>query len=372
MSKRPEHENPPDIYYDDENAKKYHVNSRIRNIQRKLTERAIELLQLPADQPCHILDLGCGTGLSGEVLAERGHSWVGMDISRSMLGIAKNREFVESDFDEDEDNEDDDDEVDDDEADDDDDQADDSAASENEEEVDQALEERKKWREVMHGDMGNGVPFRPGVFDGVISISVVQWLCNVDRKGQVPQRRLRELFQTLYNSMRRGARAVLQFYPESPQQMNMITQAAMKCGFGGGMVVDFPHSTRAKKYYLVIYAGTTGSGGYVPPKPLTENEDDEYEFTDEEYSGEEDEEEDEDEDENTRKRKIAGRVRVDGRDRRNKFAAAAADRKKRRKDNRPMTGTKEWVLLKKSQRRKFGLETKPDNKYTMRRRRPKF
>lgn len=28
----------------------------------------------------------CGSGLSGEVLTEQGHYWVGFDISKSMLG----------------------------------------------------------------------------------------------------------------------------------------------------------------------------------------------------------------------------------------------------------------------------------------------
>jgi 18S rRNA (guanine1575-N7)-methyltransferase len=41
---------------------------------------------------------------------------------------------------------------------------------------------------------------------------------------------------------------VFQFYPETPQQMELITQAAMKAGFTGGAVVDYPNSTRAKKY----------------------------------------------------------------------------------------------------------------------------
>ena len=27
----------------------------------------------------------------------------------------------------------------------------------------------------------HGVPFRPGVFDGCVSISAIQWLCNADR-----------------------------------------------------------------------------------------------------------------------------------------------------------------------------------------------
>jgi 18S rRNA (guanine1575-N7)-methyltransferase len=35
----------------------------------------------------------------------------------------------------------------------------------------------------------------------------------------------------------------------------MITTAAMRCGFGGGVIVDYPNSSKAKKLYLVISAG---------------------------------------------------------------------------------------------------------------------
>lgn len=56
------------------------------DIQVQMTERAVELLILPEDTPCFILDIGCGSGLSGSVLEEQGHFWVGLDISTSMLG----------------------------------------------------------------------------------------------------------------------------------------------------------------------------------------------------------------------------------------------------------------------------------------------
>jgi 18S rRNA (guanine1575-N7)-methyltransferase len=55
-------------------------------IQTTLTERALELLCLPPDQPAFLLDLGCGSGLSGEVLTEANHTWIGLDISSAMLG----------------------------------------------------------------------------------------------------------------------------------------------------------------------------------------------------------------------------------------------------------------------------------------------
>ena len=60
-------------------------SSRIMEIQGEMSERAIELLLLPEDTSCLILDLGCGSGLSGNVLEESGHSWIGLDISSSML-----------------------------------------------------------------------------------------------------------------------------------------------------------------------------------------------------------------------------------------------------------------------------------------------
>lgn len=46
----------------------------------------MELLMLPEDEPCYVLDIGCGSGLSGSVLDEQGHVWVGIDISPAMLG----------------------------------------------------------------------------------------------------------------------------------------------------------------------------------------------------------------------------------------------------------------------------------------------
>ena len=53
-----------------------------------MTERALELLNLPEESDMLLLDIGCGSGISGEVVSENGHYWVGFDISRSMLSYS--------------------------------------------------------------------------------------------------------------------------------------------------------------------------------------------------------------------------------------------------------------------------------------------
>lgn len=46
--------------------------------------------------------------------------------------------------------------------------------------------------------------------------------------------------------------------------MELVTAQAMKAGFYGGVVVDYPNSTKAKKFFLVLM-----TGGNLPlPKGL--------------------------------------------------------------------------------------------------------
>jgi SAM-dependent methyltransferase len=95
-----------------------------------MSERAVELLALTPGEKLHLLDVGCGTGLSGELLTELGHTWTGVDVSPSMLDVAQ-KEGCEGD--------------------------------------------------LIVNDIGEGLPFRAGTFDGAISISTVQWLCNIKK-----------------------------------------------------------------------------------------------------------------------------------------------------------------------------------------------
>ncbi|KAF6145357.1 hypothetical protein GIB67_016818 [Kingdonia uniflora] len=231
MSSRPEFQAPPEIFYNETEARKYTSSSRIVEIQSKLSERALELLDLPNDGvPRLLLDIGCGSGLSGETLSENGQQWIGLDISDSMLDVALERE-VEGD--------------------------------------------------LLLSDMGQGLGFRDGVIDGAISISAVQefdlfsvfdkqWLCNADKSSHVPRLRLKAFFGSLYRCLARGAKAVFQMYPESVAQRELILGYAMRAGFSGGVVVDYPHSTKARKEYLFLTCGPP-SMSLALPKAVVED-----------------------------------------------------------------------------------------------------
>ena len=68
--------------------------------------------------------------------------------------------------------------------------------------------EKETEGELYECDMGQGFSFRPGVFDGAVSISVLQWLFVAARKDQIPHKRVSKFFTSLYNCLGRNARAV--------------------------------------------------------------------------------------------------------------------------------------------------------------------
>lgn len=109
------------------------------------------------------------------------------------------------------------------------------------------------------------------IIDMLYSVSVLQWLCNADKTINRPKARLQRFFSTLYASLDKGARAVFQFYPENDDQIQLIIDVATKCGFEGGLLVDYPNSKKAKKYYLCLFAGVQSGIKNQMPKALGED-----------------------------------------------------------------------------------------------------
>ncbi|KAI8804983.1 S-adenosyl-L-methionine-dependent methyltransferase [Cladochytrium replicatum] len=275
---RPEHTAPPEIFYNEDEARKYTQNTRIQSIQTEMTLRALELLNLPEDEPALLLDIGCGSGLSSEILEEEGHVWVDVALDRELDG------------------------------------------------------------DLILQDIGQGLGFRPGTFDGAISVSVIQWLCNADKSTHVPRARLLRFFETLYSALKRGGRAVFQFYPQDQNQVEMIVSSAMKTGFTGGIVVDYPNSTKAKKWFLCLFAGYSGDPSAAPKLPSARDDQD----------GD------------------GARINYEAHRERTRKSQSKATQKRGPKD-------RTWVKRKKDLARMRGnTDVANDSKYTARKRGPKF
>jgi 18S rRNA (guanine1575-N7)-methyltransferase len=408
---RPESTGHASLFYNAKEARKYHTSSRMINVQREITQRAIELLRLESGSPAYILDVGCGSGLSGDVLEQAGHFWVGCDVSRDMLLVAteriqqdmeggggehKKRESRRGGGGE----EDDDDEEEDDDGDEED--SDDEMEGDEGSDDDDAEPISLSTGDLLHHvrpsvvvflscmdstlslrfcsdnhflsllylsiavstrmkcvcthfhntkstlsffsflqDMGTGLPFRPATFDACVSISALQWLCYSNSNAQIPKRRLIRFFSSLYSVLKKNGRAVLQFYPETADQAVLITECATSVGFGGGVVVDYPNSAKAKKHYLVLNCNRTVTHSKqknLPAALLLENNEQ------------------------------ASHVQV-GYNNNNRDSSNKKQKPIRKKKGMK---TKEWIVHKKETQRKKGKTVRADTKYTARRRPTKF
>lgn len=135
-----------------------------------------------------------------------------------------------------------------------------------------------------------------------------------------------------------GARCCFQFYPENPNQLEIITNAALESGFTGGLVVDYPHSSKAKKYYLFIQAGSTEESiqEVIKTIPKTEREDKE-------------------EDENTT-------VKFD------KNNNNTVRNKRKKKMKKEALKSRNWIIKNKDRQSRKGKHVRKTTKYTGRRR----
>lgn len=199
-------EEPAYVYYTGENVDKATINPHYVSVQRKLTERALELIEIDDSFPQMILDVGCGTACSGQIIEEK-HMFVGVDIAPEMLMKAI-----------------------------------------------QIVPPSTTPNSYTRVDVGQGCPFRAGVFDAAIGIDVLRWLFVSFDDREPAVKRLKNFFETLHGCLRNGAKAIFNF-PDNREQAELLNQIATRCGFGGGIRTDFPNSNKAKIHWLVLEVG---------------------------------------------------------------------------------------------------------------------
>jgi 18S rRNA (guanine1575-N7)-methyltransferase len=153
---------------------------------------------------------------------------------------------------------------------------------------------------------------------------------------------------------------------------------ALRCGFTGGMVIDFPNSAKAKKYFLCLFAGQSDTNTLpqalgTTPVDIDDNDNDD----------DNDDNDDNDNDDNDDGVSVASAaVSGVGRTLRANAAAfssavqasssSASSRRKPHRGKRKNIKDVDWVLRKKERARARGNTVVSDSKYTGRKRRAAF
>ncbi|MEX2684450.1 MAG: class I SAM-dependent methyltransferase [Candidatus Sigynarchaeota archaeon] len=189
-----------------EQAKAYQGARWMARLQHATTRRALELLgderlggriSREAMREGVLLDVGCGNGFSTEIAIETGFLLVvGIEISLDMLLL------------------------------------------------------RHLSNSVVQADMAR-MPFRNGIFSFVISISAMNFLSQ-DIEDTTLARGVYDAFaRQLYALLVPGGRGVVEFYPKSPAELDVITRAfGSRSGFQGFLVIDKPGTRKEQKFLI--------------------------------------------------------------------------------------------------------------------------
>lgn len=196
--KRPEelYEKASD-YFDLETLSNYAKSKAIMRTQRKITLRALEILELQKNH-CLILDAGCGPGFAANYLNELGHTTIALDI------ISKFLKFYDI----------------------------------------------KDLNPIL-ADMCSP-PFQTQIFDAIISISAIQWVFK-DIYNPIMRSNLINLIVSFYQILKPNSKVIIQFYPKNDTIMKFIGKTIKETTqFSGTFIIDNHNNPKKRRIFLLL------------------------------------------------------------------------------------------------------------------------
>ena len=173
---------------------KNYEKSAIRRIQEKLMLRALQFLELQEGKK--ILDAGCGTGIGMKVMEKLGYETTGIDVSEELLEKARDKELF-----------------------------------------------------VKEADMRE-IPFENASFDGIVSISALQWLLSGSKKER--EANVSKVAKEFYRVLGKEGKAIIQFYPKSEEEMMETAKVFRKSGFGVRIEIESAGNAKKRKIFLIL------------------------------------------------------------------------------------------------------------------------
>jgi SAM-dependent methyltransferase len=196
--KRPEeiHNNVSD-YFRGEILEQYASSKNIMKIQQRITLRALELLDLKKREGL-ILDAGTGPGYTAMFLNEIGYNTVAIDIIPAFLNYYDIKDL-----------------------------------------------------NPIATDMCFP-PFKPHIFDAIISISSLQWIYR-DINNKLMKDQLINLVKSFYLILGPKKKVVIQFYPKNKEIVDNISKIITNnTKFIGHFIIDNPKKSKKRRIFLLL------------------------------------------------------------------------------------------------------------------------
>jgi len=184
-------------YYRNDTLLAYANSKNMRKIQEKITRRVLELLKFE-NRDKLILDAGCGPGFASFYLQREGYKLVSLDLINQFLTIYDMSEI-----------------------------------------------------NPITGDMSY-LPFKPNSFDGIVSISALQWIYRGFNK-ELDKLRMVELAKSFHSVLKKNGTIIIQFYPKSLKILEEIGKIFVKyASLEGGYIIDNQNNPKKRKIFLKL------------------------------------------------------------------------------------------------------------------------
>ena len=175
---------------------------------RYLYDKRLDKLEKPdllKDEPFFILDLGCGTGFSTEILLERGFRVVGVDVLHDMISKVKTKK--------------------------------------------NHLKNQNNL-ELILADI-NYIPLRSASINHIISISAYNFITYRAESIRDKTRIVKNTAKYLYKLLKPDGRIIIEFYPKNNNELEMFTSSFTTNGFNGFVVKQNPNQKSGQTFLLL-------------------------------------------------------------------------------------------------------------------------
>jgi 18S rRNA (guanine1575-N7)-methyltransferase len=202
--------------YQGKNAVEYNQSRWMERNQKRTTLLSIQYLydqhldaihnnDVLGDIPYLILDLGCGTGFSSEIIAENGFRVIGVEILKDMIFKARQRK---------------------------------------------KSYDRQLDIEYILSDINN-LPLRTKSIDHIISISAYNFITHPATILKDKEVLLSQTAQYLNEILKKKGRIVLEFYPIDEKELNLFKSSLINNGFNGFMIKQHPNQKSGQTFLLL-------------------------------------------------------------------------------------------------------------------------